>query len=69
MIVAKEQIGYLKYFDFKKESGFVELLDGSHQEIYTHKKFFEQEIKAGDKVTFQIKENKLGWLAVNLKKI
>jgi predicted RNA-binding protein (virulence factor B family) len=68
MIVTQRQIGYLKYYDIKNESGFVALLDGSHQEIYTHKRFFEEEIKEGDKVVFYIKENKSGWIAVRLKK-
>lgn len=69
MIIAQQEIGYLKYFDIKNEFGFVQLLDGSYQEIYTHKRYFEQDIKEGDKVVFQIKENKTGWLAVKLRKV
>ncbi len=69
MIITEEAIGYLKYFDEKTKIGYVELLDGSHQEIYTHENYFNEAIKENDKVVFQIKENKHGWLAVNLKKL
>ncbi len=67
-MLTKLHIGYLKYFDSDKKSGFVQVLDGSYQEIYTHQRYFDELLQKGDNVQFYIKENKFGWLAVSVKK-
>lgn len=66
----KNQIfkGYLKYYDSIKKSGFVEILDGSYREVYTHQKYFNDILQEGDKVIFNIRDNRFGWQAVNLRK-
>ena len=61
--------GYLKYYDVIKKSGYVEILDGSYREVYTHQKYFQDAIKEGDKVVFNIRDNRHGWRAVDLKKV
>ena len=61
--------GYLKYFDAIKKSGFVEILDGSYREVYTHQKYFCESINEGDRVVFNIRDNRHGWRAVDLKKV
>ena len=60
--------GYLKYYDSVKKSGFVEILDGSYREVYTHQKYFQDTLNEGDKVVFNIRDNRHGWRAVDLRK-
>ena len=60
--------GTVKFFNVSKGFGFI-VADGSGQEIFVHVTGLVDQIRDGDKVSFEEKEGKKGINAVNVKKI
>ena len=59
--------GTVKFFNVSKGFGFI-VVDGSNQEIFVHVTGLVDQIRDGDKVTFEEKEGKKGVNAVNVRK-
>jgi CspA family cold shock protein len=59
--------GTVKFFNVSKGFGFI-VVDGSNQEIFVHVTGLVDQIRDGDKVTFEESEGKKGLNAVNVKK-
>lgn len=59
--------GTVKFFNVSKGFGFI-VVDGSGQEIFVHVTGLVDQIRDGDKVTFDEQEGKKGLNAVNVKK-
>jgi cold shock protein len=59
--------GTVKFFNVSKGFGFI-VADGSGQEIFVHVTGLVDQIRDGDKVTFDEQEGKKGLNAVNVKK-
>jgi CspA family cold shock protein len=59
--------GTVKFFNVSKGFGFI-TVDGSGQELFVHATGLVDEIRDGDKVTFDEQEGKKGLNAVNVKK-
>jgi len=59
--------GTVKFFNVSKGFGFI-VADGSNQEIFVHVTGLVDQIRDGDKVTFDEQDGKKGLNAVNVKK-
>lgn len=59
--------GTVKFFNVSKGFGFI-VVDGSSQELFVHVTGLVDQIRDGDKVTFDEQEGKKGLNAVNVKK-
>ncbi|MCW3084265.1 MAG: cold-shock protein [Bacteroidetes bacterium] len=59
--------GTVKFFNNAKGFGFI-TVDGSNQELFVHVTGLIDQIRDGDKVTFEEQEGKKGLNAVNVKK-
>lgn len=59
--------GTVKFFNNAKGFGFI-TVDGSNQEIFVHVTGLVDQIRDGDKVTFEEQEGRKGLNAVNVKK-
>jgi cold shock protein len=59
--------GTVKFFNVSKGFGFI-TVDGSGQELFVHVTGLIDQIRDGDKVTFDEQEGKKGLNAVNVKK-
>ena len=59
--------GTVKFFNSAKGFGFI-TVDGTNQELFVHVTGLVDQIRDGDKVTFEIQEGKKGLNAVNVKK-
>ena len=59
--------GTVKFFNNAKGFGFI-TVDGSKQEIFVHVTGLVDQIRDGDKVTFEEQEGRKGLNAVNVKK-
>jgi len=59
--------GTVKFFNVSKGFGFI-VVDGSNQELFVHVTGLVDQIRDGDKVTFDEQEGKKGLNAVNVKK-
>lgn len=59
--------GTVKFFNVAKGFGFI-VEDGSNQEIFVHVTGLVDQVRDGDKVTFDEAEGKRGLNAVNVKK-
>ena len=59
--------GTVKFFNNAKGFGFI-TVDGSGQELFVHVTGLIDQIRDGDKVTFEEQEGKKGLNAVNVKK-
>ena len=59
--------GTVKFFNVSKGFGFI-VVDGSGQELFVHVTGLVDQIRDGDKVTFDEQEGKKGLNAVNVKK-
>lgn len=60
--------GTVKFFNVTKGFGFI-TVDGSNEELFVHVTGLADEIRDGDKVSFDEKEGKKGVNAVNVKRI
>ena len=58
--------GTVKFFNKKKQFGFIKPDDGS-KDMFVHKSGLVDEITDGDKVTYNIEEHPKGPSAVNVK--
>ena len=58
--------GKIKWFNTQKGFGFIKP-DDNGKDIFVHKNETRDEIREGDKVTFDIQESKKGLNAVNVK--
>ena len=59
--------GTVKFFNSAKGFGFI-TVDGNSQELFVHVTGLVDQIRDGDKVTFEVQEGKKGLNAVNVKK-
>ncbi len=59
--------GTVKFFNSAKGFGFI-TVDGDNQELFVHVTGLVDQIRDGDKVTFEVQEGKKGLNAVNVKK-
>jgi cold shock protein len=59
--------GTVKFFNVSKGFGFI-TVDGTGQELFVHVTGLVDQIRDGDKVTFDEQEGKKGLNAVNVKK-
>lgn len=59
--------GTVKFFNSAKGFGFI-TVDGASQELFVHVTGLVDQIRDGDKVTFDVQEGKKGLNAVNVKK-
>jgi cold shock protein len=59
--------GTVKFFNVSKGFGFI-TVDGSGQELFVHVTGLVDQIRDGDKVTFDEQEGKKGLNAVNVRK-
>ena len=59
--------GTVKFFNVSKGFGFI-TVDGSNAELFVHVTGLVDQIRDGDKVTFDEQEGKKGLNAVNVKK-
>ncbi len=59
--------GTVKFFNNAKGFGFI-TSDGDGQELFVHVSGLVDQIRDGDKVTFEVAEGKKGLNAVNVKK-
>ena len=59
--------GTVKFFNVSKGFGFI-ATDGDNQELFVHVTGLVDQIRDGDKVTFDVAEGKKGLNAVNVKK-
>jgi CspA family cold shock protein len=59
--------GTVKFFNVSKGFGFI-TVDGSGQELFVHVTGLVDQIRDGDKVTFDEQEGRKGLNAVNVKK-
>jgi CspA family cold shock protein len=59
--------GTVKFFNSSKGFGFI-TVDDTNQELFVHVTGLVDQIRDGDKVTFEIQEGKKGLNAVNVKK-
>ncbi|MFL5763930.1 MAG: cold-shock protein [Bacteroidia bacterium] len=59
--------GTVKFFNVSKGFGFI-TVDGSGQELFVHVTGLVDQIRDGDKVTFEESEGRKGLNAVNVKK-
>lgn len=59
--------GTVKFFNVSKGFGFI-VVDGSGQEIFVHVTGLVDQIRDGDKVTFEEQDGRKGLNAVNVKK-
>lgn len=59
--------GTVKFFNVSKGFGFI-TVDGTGQELFVHVTGLIDQIRDGDKVTFDEQEGKKGLNAVNVKK-
>jgi CspA family cold shock protein len=59
--------GTVKFFNVSKGFGFI-VVDGSNQEVFVHVTGLVDQIRDGDKVTFEEQEGKKGLNAVNVRK-
>ena len=59
--------GTVKFFNNAKGFGFI-TSDGDNQELFVHVSGLVDQIRDGDKVSFDIAEGKKGLYAVNVKK-
>ncbi len=59
--------GTVKFFNNAKGFGFI-TSDGDNQELFVHVSGLVDQIRDGDKVSFDIAEGKKGLNAVNVKK-
>lgn len=59
--------GTVKFFNNAKGFGFI-TVDGSNQEIFVHVTGLVDQIRDGDKVTFEEQDGRKGLNAVNVKK-
>lgn len=57
--------GVVKFYNTSKGFGFI-IVDGSKEEIFVHFTGLIDEIKEGDKVTFNTKEGKKGLNAIEV---
>jgi CspA family cold shock protein len=60
--------GKVKFFDKKKGFGFI-VDDSTNKEIFVHQSGLTQDVKEGDKVTFDTQDGKKGLNAVDVTKI
>ena len=58
--------GTVKFFNNQKGFGFI--LDENSKEVFVHISGLVDEIKEGDKVTFDIKDGKKGTNAINVRR-
>ena len=61
------QQGTVKFFNVSKGFGFI-TVDGTNQELFVHVTGLIDQIRDGDKVTFEESEGKKGLNAVKVKK-
>lgn len=61
------ETGTVKFFNSAKGFGFI-TVDGNSQELFVHVTGLVDQIRDGDKVTFDVQEGKKGLNAVNVKK-
>jgi cold shock protein len=59
--------GTVKFFNVAKGFGFI-VEDGSNQEIFLHVTGLVDQVRDGDKVSFEVAEGKKGLNAVNVRK-
>jgi len=59
--------GTVKFFNVSKGFGFI-TVDGSNQELFVHVTGLIDQIRDGDKVTFEESEGKKGLNAVDVRK-
>ncbi len=59
--------GTVKFFNNAKGFGFI-TSDGDNQELFVHVSGLVDQIRDGDKVSFDVAEGKKGLNAVNVKK-
>ena len=59
--------GTVKFFNVSKGFGFI-IVDGTNQELFVHVTGLVDQVRDGDKVTFEESEGKKGMNAVNVKK-
>ena len=59
--------GTVKFFNNSKGFGFI-VVDGTNQELFVHVTGLIDQIRDGDKVTFDESEGKKGLNAINVKK-
>lgn len=59
--------GTVKFFNNAKGFGFI-TVDGATQELFVHVTGLVDQVRDGDKVSFDVQEGKKGLNAVNVKK-
>lgn len=62
------QEGTVKFFNEAKGFGFI-TVDGEEKDVFVHVSGLIDDIKEGDRVTFQVTEGKKGPNAVDVKRI
>lgn len=58
--------GTVKFFKKEKGYGFI-VSDEDKKDLFVHVNACEEEIKAGDRVTFEESKNRKGDMAINVK--
>ena len=59
--------GTVKFFNVSKGFGFIKV-DDSDQEVFVHVTGLVDQIREGDKVSFEVTEGRKGLNAINVKK-
>lgn len=62
------QEGTVKFFNEAKGFGFI-TVDGEEKDVFVHVSGLIDDIKEGDKVTFQVTEGKKGPNAVDVRRV
>lgn len=60
--------GTVKFFNDSKGFGFI-ITDGTSQEVFVHASGLVDQIREGDKVTFEVEQGKKGPNAVKVKHV
>ena len=59
--------GTIKFFNESRGYGFI-VEDGSNKEIFVHVTGLVDDVREGDKVSFEVKDGKKGPNAINVRK-
>jgi CspA family cold shock protein len=65
---ALSKTGTVKFYDEKKGVGFIKP-DGEEKDIFVHSSGLIDQIRANDKVRFDLERGRKGWMAVNVEVI